>query len=280
MSNKYTFIRLAVLLVSTMALSACGGGGGGGGAVVPPSPNTRQATLTTAQEVPAPALPDPAAPGLGSTASNTSGGTATFTLDSTTNKLSGTMTLTGFGTPATAPNDVTQAHIHDGAVGTAGGVVVALEPDAAHVVWSIPATAPALTADQAAKFTAGALYVNAHTSANGPGLIRGQLISFDANVQSIFTASCLGCHFNGTTIAPMSLAAGAAYANLVGKASTSPLVPGGGTRVIAGNSATSILYRKVSGSSAGPQMPFQGNILPANSQNLIKVWIDMGALSN
>lgn len=277
MSYRYYLSQLALLLASALALSSCGGGGGGDGVVAPTS-TTRQATLTTTQEAPAPTLPDPAAPALGGAASNTSGGTATFSLDPATNKLSGSMTLTGFASPAT---DVGQAHIHDGTVGNPGNVVVALEPDAAHVVWSIPATAPALTADQAAKFTAGALYVNAHTTANGPGLVRGQLISFAANVQSIFTANCLGCHFTGTTIAPMSLAAGASFGNLVGTASTSPLVPGGGTRVIAFDSADSILYRKVSGSTAGPRMPFASSSpLPTDDQNMIKVWIDMGANNN
>lgn len=261
-----TTLVLSLSCLLALLTTACGGGGGDGApAPAAPVTVTRQATLTTAQEVPAATLPDPAAA--------TPGGTASFTLYST-NKLRGSMTLTGFtlsGTPPTAA--VTAAHIHDGDIGLApaNNVVKALVADADKLVWSLPANT-VLTDAQVARFKAGGYYVNAHTVTNGPGLVRGQLISFADNIQAIFTANCVGCHFTGNTVAaPMSLAAGESYANLVSLA---------GTRVIAGDSANSSLFRRVSGTTAGPQMPLNGSALSANNQNLIKTWIDMGAKNN
>lgn len=250
-----------------LLLAACGGGGGGGGTSGPPAviPN-----VTTAQEVPAPTLPDPAA-------TNPSG-MASFVLYST-NKLRGSMTLTGFnlsGTPQTTA--VTAAHIHDGDIGASGGVVVALTPDTGKVVWSLPANT-VLTDAQVARFKAGGYYVNAHTATNPAGLIRGQLISFADNIQTIFNTSCAisGCHAAGG-LAPMSLAAGASRDSLVNVNSTSSTRSG--IRVIPGNSADSILFRRINGTTAGPQMPQALSPLGANSQNLIKIWIETGAVNN
>ena len=267
--NKTTLRAILALSLScSLALltTACGGGGGDGApAPTAPTTVTRQATMTTAQEVPAPNLPDPAAA--------TPGGTASFTLYST-NKLRGSMTLTGFnlsGTPQTTA--VTAAHIHDGDIGLAptNNVVKLLVADTSKSVWSLPANTT-LTDAQVARFKAGGYYVNAHTTTNGPGLVRGQLISFADNVQAIFTANCVGCHFTGNSVAaPMSLVAGASYASLFSQ---------GVIRVIAGDSANSILFKRINGTTAGPQMPPDGSTLSVNSQNLIKVWIDTGAANN
>jgi hypothetical protein len=264
---------LALTLTCSLALltAACSGGGGEPLPPVAAPSVTRQAFLTTDLEVPAPTLPDPAAA--------TPSGTASFTLDSSTNKLSGSMTLSGFVSPATAPNDVTAAHIHDGTVGNQGGVVIGLVPDDAHVVWSIPTTAPALTADQVEKFKAGGLYVNAHTKTNIPGLVRGQLISFKDNIQKIFTDKCLECHIPGGLGATLSLVSGSSFGNLVGVFSTTS-TPAGGIRVIAHDSANSVLFKRLDGNTAGTQMPRVGDRLPDNELNLIKAWIDMGAANN
>lgn len=262
---------LALTLCSTPLLTAgCGKSGSSTPAAEAPAIVTMQTKLTTAQEVPAPTLPDAAA--------TAPSGTASFTIYST-NKLRGSMTLTGFtlsGSPqATA---VTGAHIHDGDVGAPGAVVKPLVADSDRVVWSL-APNTTLTDAQLARFKAGGYYVNAHTATNSGGVIRGQLISFASNIQPIFTANCVGCHVAGGST-PMSLAAGSAFGNLVDKPSTSALVPGGGIRVISDNSANSVLYKKISGTTAGPQMPLNNTPLGANDQNLIKVWIDMGAENN
>ena len=253
------FFILFLILIPLLFLAACGGGGSSAPAapVVPPV-FTKNATLSLALDVPAPTAP---------AAANVISGTMTATLDTATNTITGTLTVTG------DVGRVTAAHIHDGDVGVAGPVIIPLQ-NSGNGVWVVP-TGSTLTAAQALRFEAGGYYVNAHTALNPGGEIRGQLISFAADIQAIFTASCTFCHVAGGS-APMSLAAGSAIGDLVSQ----PAVTTTGTRVIPGDSANSVLFKKVSGTTAGPQMPLGGAPLPAFSQGLIKVWIDMGAANN
>jgi hypothetical protein len=110
------------------------------------------ATLTVAQETPKQAVKAPAA--NGSFTSTVSGNTLKWKL--TFSKLSG---------PATA------AHIHLGAKGKAGNVLVPLcGPCKSGVSGSVKLTG-ALKAD----FTKHLLYVNVHTAKNPAGEIRGQV---------------------------------------------------------------------------------------------------------
>ena len=67
----------------------------------------------------------------------------------------------------------TMAHIHTGARGANGPVIVPLAKTA-DGVWSVPAGAR-LTADQLATYKAGGLYVNVHSEAHKGGEIRAQL---------------------------------------------------------------------------------------------------------
>lgn len=92
-------------------------------------------------------------------------------------------------------------------------------------------------------------------------------ISFALDIQPIFTASCSSvvCHVTGG-IAPMSLQPGLAYANTI-------------IRVVPGNSTESLLIKRLTGVIL-PQMPLAGPPLSATSLNLIKAWIDNGALDN
>lgn len=95
-------------------------------------------------------------------------------------------------------------------------------------------------------------------------------VSYSAQVQPIFTARCAGaCHGPGR-IAP-DLTAGNSYASLVQGA-----VP----TVIPGSSATSRLYLRVSGATAGLQMPLVGPPLSVADQTLVRNWIDQGAVNN
>jgi hypothetical protein len=253
-----TILALTLSCSALMLMQGCGSSGGGGTpAAISPANFTRQARLTTLQAVPAPSLPDAAAAAPG--------GTASFTTYSA-GRLRGSVTLTGFN-PSAA---VASVNIQDGDVNAAGPVVIPLVADAAHVVWSLPANT-SLTEAQRARFEAGGYYVNAVTATNGGGVIRGQLISYSDNIQPIFTANCIECH-KPFGIGQFSLVAGDSYANL--------LNTGGSLFVISGNSAGSILYQRISGTSAGPQMPLGRKPLVANDQNLIKVWIDMGAADN
>jgi hypothetical protein len=78
--------------------------------------------------------------------------------------VSGSVTATGF-----AP---TAAHIHQGAAGTNGKVIVPFTKEGDK--FSAPAGAK-LTADQLKAYKAGELYVNVHSAANPGGEVRAQL---------------------------------------------------------------------------------------------------------
>lgn len=92
-------------------------------------------------------------------------------------------------------------------------------------------------------------------------------ISFALDIQPLFNARCSGvaCHTAGG-IAPMSLEPSVAYANL-------------STRVVPGNSSASPLYQRLTG-AVQPQMPLVGGPLDQTSLDLVRNWIDRGALNN
>ena len=79
--------------------------------------------------------------------------------------VSGSITTTGV--------TGTMAHIHAGAAGKNGPVVIALT-SSADGVWSVPAGSK-LTPEQLKSYQAGELYVNVHSAANKSGEIRTQL---------------------------------------------------------------------------------------------------------
>ena len=79
--------------------------------------------------------------------------------------VSGSVTTTGLSG--------TMAHIHFGAVGVNGPVIVPLSKSGDNV-WMVPAGAK-LTEDQYQAYKAGELYINVHTAANKGGEIRGQI---------------------------------------------------------------------------------------------------------
>ena len=109
------------------------------------------AAMTGAQEVPA----------NGSAAS----GSGRLVVDPATRGLSGAITLTGI--------TATMAHIHTGAVGFNGPVIVPLT-DSGGGVWSVP-VGTVFTADQLKAYKQGGLYFNAHSAAFAGGEIRGQI---------------------------------------------------------------------------------------------------------
>jgi hypothetical protein len=110
------------------------------------------AALSSGQEVPKQIVKDPAAHGL-------------FKGTLTGNTLKWKLTFAKLTGPAT------QAHIHLGAKGTSGNVLVPLcAPCKSGQTGTVPIT-PALRTD----FRKHLLYVNVHTAKNPAGEIRGQL---------------------------------------------------------------------------------------------------------
>ncbi len=108
------------------------------------------ATLSGAQETP----PTP----------STATGTGCFTFDTTTNTVTWNVQFSGLLAAQTA------AHLHQGAPGVAGPVIVPI-PNGS------PSTGSAsLTPAQAASLLAGNFYVNIHTNAFPGGEIRGQML--------------------------------------------------------------------------------------------------------
>jgi hypothetical protein len=67
----------------------------------------------------------------------------------------------------------TMAHIHEGAPGVAGPVIIPLTAGP-HGSWMVP-DGSKLTPHQMKEFKAGDLYVNVHSAAHPAGEIRGQL---------------------------------------------------------------------------------------------------------
>ena len=113
--------------------------------------NVKFASLNAAQEVP--------------TNSSTATGTGTLVINPLTRVASGSITLTGM--------TATAAHIHLGASGVNGAVIVPLTSTSPGV-FSVPANT-ALTADQFKAYKQGNLYYNAHSTAFPGGEIRGQI---------------------------------------------------------------------------------------------------------
>ena len=107
-------------------------------------------SLTGAQEVPP------------VTTSASGSGTITVGADKS---VSGSVTTSGIA--------ATAAHIHEGAMGANGPVIVPLAKTSDNV-WSVAAGAK-LTDAQYESYKAGKLYVNVHSAANKGGEIRAQL---------------------------------------------------------------------------------------------------------
>ena len=105
---------------------------------------------------------------------------------------------------------------------------------------------------------------------------------FTTDIQEIFgrrgcTAS--GCH-GSLMQGGLDLRTGAAYGNLVGVPAVALNGPVGLDRVTPNDILASYLWLKVSGTTAGTQMPFGGTPLDNIDQTNIMNWINTGALNN
>ncbi len=118
-----------------------------------------KATLSGDQEVP-------------NKVTTTANGTATFTFNTETKKLFGTITYEDLSGEATG------AHIHKEACGKAGGIIGDFGAEGASIASPIETDeegSQPLDDDQVAALEAGELYVNIHTAENDKGEIRGQI---------------------------------------------------------------------------------------------------------
>ncbi|MCX2865637.1 CHRD domain-containing protein [Paucibacter sp. PLA-PC-4] len=106
-------------------------------------------------------------------------GIGRLVLDAKTGALSGEVELTGI--------DATAAHVHTGALGGDGAILVTLESHGSHGHYSVPA-GTVLKPEDISSLRSGRLYFNAHSSAHPGGEIRGQI------GRRVFTATADGAH--------------------------------------------------------------------------------------
>lgn len=125
-----------------------------------PKPETYTASLNGSNETTPPAL--------------VIGATGTSTIVVNGHDLNWTLTTANFASGTTAPNGsaTLPAHIHLGAPGVAGGIMV---PLSATVNGTTSGTATVVDS-VLAHLRAGDAYVNVHTAARAAGEIRGQLV--------------------------------------------------------------------------------------------------------
>lgn len=97
-----------------------------------------------------------------------------------------------------------------------------------------------------------------------PEIPEEEVVSFAIDIQPIFTTSCASCH---PTIAPPDLTAGNSYSSIIN------------SYVIPNDIDASILYQTLITTNSGELMPPAG-ALPASQINLVKTWIERGALDN
>lgn len=125
------------------------------GQIIPQGFSVVRTVLSGDQEVPAVTT---AGTGIGYTTVNQTSGSVSANIR--TNNLNGSASA---------------AHIHKGATGNNGGIVIGLTQDVDNSdLWKSDDNAQ-LDNDQLTTFNAGGLYFNVHTSANPPGEIRGQI---------------------------------------------------------------------------------------------------------
>ena len=108
----------------------------------------------------------------------------------------------------------------------------------------------------------------ADNDADEPAITLAQLSA------DIFIPNCAGCHAGGSPSGDLNLSAAVIAANIIGVDSVRDADI---KRVAPGDPDAALLYIKVSGSSAGSQMPLGGATLSADEIAMIRDWIAAGA---
>lgn len=114
-----------------------------------------------------------------------------------------------------------------------------------------------------------------NTGLTDPGPDDEVIVSYASDIQPLFNASCggIGCHV-GFQMSGVALDSYAAVMASVG-------LQYGGPIVIPGNASGSPLIDKLSATpQSGRRMPLTGVPLPASDIELIRTWINDGALDN
>ena len=113
------------------------------------------------------------------------------------------------------------------------------------------------------------------------------MVSLQQDVQPIFTASCAvsGCHDAGSASAGMVLEEGRLFDPVEGIVGVPSQEAPAVVRVKSGSSAESYLIHKLQGTQdtvggAGDRMPLGGEQLSDPTLQVIRDWIDQGALDN
>ena len=155
LSKSTAQLKWSVVAALTLTLAACGGGSDNTPLALPAPPAPTTVTLTAAmsgdQE-----LPPTVTGALGS---------GTLSLESPSLKLSGNFSVNGM--------TATAGHVHLGNTGANGPIIVPMTSTDG-VTFTVPA-ATVLTESQAAAFSDGGLYFNAHNADNPTGEVRGQI---------------------------------------------------------------------------------------------------------
>lgn len=159
------------------------------------------------------------------------------------------------------------------------GVDSSVKEDASAKQDAAPAADSSTTPDSSTATDSGPA-ADAATDAGAP--------TFTAVYAQILSGICATCHggTNGTGASGGKLLMDSyddAYTNLVGVTSTGEACGGMSfKRVVAGSSATSLLWEKVSEAPppCGSRMPLNNTPLTQAEQDLIAAWINAGALKN
>jgi hypothetical protein len=169
MKNKRNLQFATFLLLGSIVaiLSGCGSSSSSSATASPTATPTPTPTALGSVDIPVTLSGDFSVSAL--TPNPAAAGSGTLTLNLDTGALSGSITTSGLS------STTTNAHIHTGLAGKAGGVVVALDfTTTANTVSVIPGTV--LSAAQVTELLNANYYINVHTANNTGGELRGQIL--------------------------------------------------------------------------------------------------------